>query len=165
MTDPTPPRASDRNLLFGILALQMDFIKQEALIAAMKHWVFDKAKPLGRILMDQGAMRSDQFELLEALVRKHLELHEDDPEKSLAALSSLGSARKHLEQIADAEVQVSLAHVAIAGRIEENDPFATRFRAGEDKDSCRRNPQYRNSRTSILHRAARRRPFLRRCAR
>jgi hypothetical protein len=36
MTDPTPSRpASDRNLLFGILALQLDFIGRDALIAAM----------------------------------------------------------------------------------------------------------------------------------
>jgi hypothetical protein len=37
---------SDRNLLFGILALQMDFISRDALIAAMNAWVLDKAKPL-----------------------------------------------------------------------------------------------------------------------
>ena len=41
---------ADRNLLFGILALQMDFIGRDALIAAMHAWVLDKAKPLGRIL-------------------------------------------------------------------------------------------------------------------
>ena len=29
----------DRNLLFGILALQMDFISREALVAAMNAWV------------------------------------------------------------------------------------------------------------------------------
>ena len=31
--------AADRNLLFGILALQMDFITRDALIAAMNAWV------------------------------------------------------------------------------------------------------------------------------
>src|SRR5262249_35564205 len=31
--------AADRNLLFGILALQMDFIRRDALIAAMNAWV------------------------------------------------------------------------------------------------------------------------------
>ena len=48
--------AADRNLLFGILALQMDFIGRDALIAAMHAWVLDKAKPLGDILVEQRAL-------------------------------------------------------------------------------------------------------------
>jgi hypothetical protein len=51
---PTPP-AADRNLLFGILALQLDFIDQAALLAAMRAWVFNKSKPLGAILAEQKA--------------------------------------------------------------------------------------------------------------
>ena len=39
---------TDRNLLFGILALQMDFVRRDALITAMHAWVLDKAKPLDR---------------------------------------------------------------------------------------------------------------------
>jgi hypothetical protein len=47
MSDSTPSRpGADRNLLFGILALQMDFIGRDALIAAMNAWVLDKSKPL-----------------------------------------------------------------------------------------------------------------------
>ena len=45
---------ADRNLLFGILALQMDFITRDALIAAMNAWVLDKAKSLAQILVDEG---------------------------------------------------------------------------------------------------------------
>jgi len=116
--------SADRNLLFGILALQMDFVTRDQLIAAMNAWVLDKAKPLGEILGRQGSLRGDARDLLEALVRKHLELHGDDAEKSLAALSSLGPAREELRQIADADVQASLAHVS-AARLEENDPHAT----------------------------------------
>ena len=41
-----PQSTADRNLLFGILALQMDFISREALIQAMHAWVLAKAKPL-----------------------------------------------------------------------------------------------------------------------
>src|SRR5262245_1143257 len=47
---------ADRNLLFGILALQMDFINRDQLIAAMNAWVLDKAQPLGQILCAQGAL-------------------------------------------------------------------------------------------------------------
>ena len=38
--------STDRNLLFGILALQMDFIDREQLVAAMNAWVLEKDKPL-----------------------------------------------------------------------------------------------------------------------
>src|SRR5467141_1058386 len=56
---PMAQHSSDRNLLFGILALQMDFISRDALVAAMNAWVLDKAKNLGQILLEQGALRSD----------------------------------------------------------------------------------------------------------
>ena len=49
-----PSPCADRNLLFGILALQMDFVSRDALIAAMNAWVLDKAKSLGAILQGQG---------------------------------------------------------------------------------------------------------------
>jgi len=95
--------AADRNLLFGILALQMDFITRDALIHAMHAWVLDKAKPLGQILQEQGALEPDSHQLLEALVQKHLLLHGNNAEKSLAAVSSVGSVRRDLEQIADGD--------------------------------------------------------------
>jgi tRNA A-37 threonylcarbamoyl transferase component Bud32 len=126
MPEPTPFRPSaDRNLLLGILALQMDFINREALIQAMHAWVLEKAKPLGQILQEQGALRADARALLEPLVDKHLELHGHDAEKSLASVSSIGSVRQELEQIADPDLQASLAHVS-AGRQADDDPWATR---------------------------------------
>jgi eukaryotic-like serine/threonine-protein kinase len=115
---------ADRNLLFGILALQMDFIGRDALVAAMNAWVLDKTKSLGQILLDQGALRPDTHAVLEALVQKHLELHDGDAAKSLAAVSSLGSARQALQEVADADVQASLAIVSRDRRAD--DPDATR---------------------------------------
>ena len=52
---PAASRAhSDRNLLFGIVALQMDLITRDQLVAAMNCWVLDKHKSLGAILVAQG---------------------------------------------------------------------------------------------------------------
>src|SRR5260370_34597296 len=119
MPAPDLPFAADRNLLFGILALQMDFIRRDALIAAMHAWVLDKAKPLGEILREQKVLGADEHALLEALVQKHLALHGNEPAKSLAALSSVGSARQELEQIADPELHASLAHVSAASQAAE----------------------------------------------
>ena len=116
---------SDRNLLFGILALQMDFISRDALVAAMHAWVLDKSKPLGRILQDQGALMGDTYALLEALVQKHLALHDNDAEQSLAAVSSAGQIRDDLRHIADADVQASLVHVAARPATPNREPAAT----------------------------------------
>jgi hypothetical protein len=74
----------------------MDFIARDQLVAAMSAWALDKRRPLGRILSDQGALTEARRTLLEALVQEHLRQHGDDPERSLAALSSLGPARRDL---------------------------------------------------------------------
>jgi serine/threonine protein kinase len=126
---------ADRNLLFGILALQMDFITRDALIAGMNAWVLAKNESLGQILLQQGGIAADSLALLEALVQKHLALHDDDPEKSLAALSSVKSVRHELEQVGDADVQASLAHVPNAARPQDDDPFATRVTVGTPTSS------------------------------
>jgi hypothetical protein len=79
-------------LLFGILALQMDFISREQLIAAMNAWVLDKGKPLGKLLLEQRSLGTAEYALLDALVQKHLERHGNDPQQSLAAVSSIQSS-------------------------------------------------------------------------
>jgi hypothetical protein len=109
-TSTTPP-AADRNLLFGILALQMDFISRDALIAAMHAWVLDKAKGLGQTLLAQSALVPERLALLEALVAEHLKVHHNDARHSLAALSSASSVRQELSSVADADLQASLSRV------------------------------------------------------
>jgi serine/threonine-protein kinase len=105
---------SDRNLLFGILALQMDFISRDALIRAMHAWVLEKAKPLGQVLLEQGALSAEARGGLERLVELHVGAHGGQPERSLAALRAPQTVRRELEQIADPELHASLAHVPAA---------------------------------------------------
>ncbi len=81
------PLEADRNLLFGVLALQMDFISREALVAAVTEWTRDRARPLDRILVSQGALSESRRGLLESLVSEHLRAHGDDPQQSLAAVN------------------------------------------------------------------------------
>ncbi|MBI1918338.1 MAG: serine/threonine protein kinase, partial [Planctomycetes bacterium] len=114
---------ADRNLLFGILALQMDFIARDALVAAMNAWVLDKGRSLGQVLRQQGALSEEHLILLEVMVQAHIKQHNNDPQQSLAAVSSIRSVRQDLQQVADADVQASLAHVS-ADR-SEFDPNAT----------------------------------------
>ncbi|MBX7105939.1 MAG: tetratricopeptide repeat protein [Gemmataceae bacterium] len=111
--------AADRNLLFGILAVQMDFITRDQLVAAMNAWVLDKGKPLGQVLVEQGALPAGKRQLLEPLVDQHVRDHSDDPQKSLASLSSASSISRMLQVIPDSDVQASLDCV---GRARAADP-------------------------------------------
>ena len=61
---------ADRNLLFGILALQLDFLSRDQLVAGMQAWVLDKHKPLGQILVEQQGLAGPNREALEVLATK-----------------------------------------------------------------------------------------------
>jgi eukaryotic-like serine/threonine-protein kinase len=98
---------ADRNLLFGILALQMEFITREALIAAMYAWFLDKCKPLGEVLVEQRALRDDQRAALDVLVELHVECHQGDPAKSLASVAD--DVTRSLAGLADPDIERSLA--------------------------------------------------------
>jgi tetratricopeptide (TPR) repeat protein/tRNA A-37 threonylcarbamoyl transferase component Bud32 len=117
-------RNAARNLLLGLLALQNNFIGREALLGAFAAWIADKTRPLGRILRDQGALDDARQALLEMLVGEHMKLHDDDPDKSLAALSSIGPVRRDFERVDDHDIQASLNLVGSAG-IGVDDPFKT----------------------------------------
>jgi hypothetical protein len=103
---PTPD--ADRNLLLGILALQMDFITRDGLVAAMNAWVLDKGKPLGHVLRDQGQMTPARLQLLEALVGEHLQAHDNDPRQSLAAVTQ-DAVKQALARVDDPVLQQSVA--------------------------------------------------------
>ncbi len=103
--------SADRNLLFAILAVQMDFITRDQLIAGLNAWVLAKTKPIGSILEEQGALLPANRRLLEPLVDAHVQAHGGDPEKSLAAVSLFSSLREQLRAVPDADVQATLSFV------------------------------------------------------
>jgi serine/threonine-protein kinase len=108
MSDCTPSQPSpDRNLLFGILALQMDFITRDALIAAMHDWVLNKAKPLGQLLVEQECLRPEQREALDALVNLHIERQGGKVEKSIAGVAD--DVKRSLAALDDPDIERSLA--------------------------------------------------------
>jgi serine/threonine-protein kinase len=106
--------SAKRDLLMGMLALQNNFIGRAQLLAAFNAWVEDKNQSLGALLLVHNALTPEHHALLEALTAAHLGQHDNDPDKSLAALSSAGSALEDLHKIADPEVQASIALVGTA---------------------------------------------------
>jgi hypothetical protein len=109
-----PPVDASRNLLFGLLALQNNFIDRDALLDAFTRWVHDRVHALGEILVERGALTPDEFALLDALVTKHVERFDNDPAKSLAALSSIGSVRHDLPPLPGSENQASPTSTRLA---------------------------------------------------
>src|SRR5579864_6736990 len=116
---------ADRNLLFGILAVQMNFVARDALIAAMHAWTLERSKPLGQILVEQQALSLARHDLLEQLVDEHLAAHGGDAEKSLAATDGLDAIRVELERVADLEIRATLDRVPGAAVATRHDPEAT----------------------------------------
>jgi eukaryotic-like serine/threonine-protein kinase len=111
------------NLLFGLLALQNNFIDRDTLLAAFNSWVTDKTHSIGQLLVERGVLDRNRHTMLEALVQEHLKQHGDNSEQSLAALSSIGSMRQDFEQLADSELTASVAYVSAA--CQPSDPDAT----------------------------------------
>ncbi|MCY2987587.1 MAG: serine/threonine-protein kinase [Planctomycetota bacterium] len=78
--------SSDRNLLFGILALQMEFVTRDQLVAAMHAWMLDKSQSLGEVFVRQQVLTEHRRRLLNELVQEHIAQHENDLEQSLTAV-------------------------------------------------------------------------------
>jgi tRNA A-37 threonylcarbamoyl transferase component Bud32 len=99
---------TDRNLLAGILALQMDFIDRDQLVVAMNAWVIDKQQHLEQLLVQQGAIDQETHGLLTALVTRHLKQHDGDTEKSLVALPKWKEVEDSLQQFSDVDIHATL---------------------------------------------------------
>ena len=106
-----PQQAADRNLLFGILALQMNFISSDTLITAMHAWVLDKQKPLGQILLAQGKLSRGQLHALEALIAEHMKVQVDDHENSFQSCIPVHSLAKLFASIEDPDVRTSVSKI------------------------------------------------------
>ena len=100
---------TDRNLLYGILALQMGFITKDALIAGMEAWVSARWKPLDHLLIEQRTLSPDDHPLIEQVVRHLLEKH--DPRTCLTVFDPdlMGPLRDRLQRIGDPELLDSIA--------------------------------------------------------
>jgi WD40 repeat protein/tRNA A-37 threonylcarbamoyl transferase component Bud32 len=117
--------AADRDLLFGLLALQNGLINQGQLVAAFQAWTLDKSRNLAVHLEARGDLTAATRALLESLAAVHLAAHGGDAEKSLAATAGLGALRGELERVADPEIRATLDRVPDAAAATRHDPDAT----------------------------------------
>ena len=102
---------ADRNLLFGLLALQNGLIDQDQLVAAFRAWSRDKGRQIADYLVARGDLDADQRSVVEAMVGLHLKKHGGSTEKSLAAIPAGRSTRESLAALGDPDIEATLAHV------------------------------------------------------
>ena len=111
-----PVSNPDRNLLFGLLALQNDFVSREDLLVAASVWLQDKSQLLDQILLDRKLLDEDEHSLLSQLVRKHLQRHDGDPQKSLGAVNPVDAlVHRQLGKLGDEEIGKSLGLGTVPG--------------------------------------------------
>jgi tetratricopeptide (TPR) repeat protein len=124
---------NDPNLLFAVLALQMAFVKEEDLLAAMTAWARDQSARLSDILVDRHALNPKRRALIEAMVQEQLEEHDGDVGQSLGSLGSAKPLREMISRIVDAELQATLTDALDSAPTEAKNfaspdhPSGTRF--------------------------------------
>lgn len=80
--------AASRNLLFGMLALQMGFCRNDQLVRALDDWMQYRSLPLGEVLVKLGILTPKRRELLVQAVDEYLAEHGPCPELSVAEVQT-----------------------------------------------------------------------------
>src|SRR5262249_41345047 len=128
--DAAPPAATcgepdtERDLLFGILAVQMGLLSLEALARGMQARARDQSRTMGQILVGRGALSGPQRDLLETRVREHLAAPGEAPTKSFAAVGATGTMPEGRDRIPGDDLH-TVPGVRIAGA-GAGDPRAAR---------------------------------------
>jgi WD40 repeat protein/serine/threonine protein kinase len=104
-------QAGSRELLFGILALQMNFIDRDVLAAALGDWARDRRRPLAEILRQRQALDRAACELIEASVQKHLKEHEEDAAQTLDAIRFVSPLPEELRRLPDPALAATLSRM------------------------------------------------------
>ncbi|MGI8977615.1 MAG: protein kinase domain-containing protein [Pirellulaceae bacterium] len=119
MSQPVNNSDADRNLLLGILAMQVNFIDHVTLLSAMNAWAADKKKTLGQVLIEQQKLTPGQLDALDALREQQLKLHGGSAELSLHAVQSVSLESTDLISIHDYDVQTSVAKLGFKTTVDE----------------------------------------------
>jgi serine/threonine-protein kinase len=107
-----PPPAADRNLLFGVLALQADLLDAARFAEACSAWAARKDTPLADLLVERRWLTDEQRAAVEVLLATNLHRHGGDAIAGLRQALSTPALRGALESVADPDVRQSLADVA-----------------------------------------------------
>jgi hypothetical protein len=89
MSQPKPaaPMDTDRNLLFGVLALQSAFIDNDQFAEVCAAWATRKHSPVAELLRERDWITGEEQQQIERGVERHLKRHGGDVRKSLGAVA------------------------------------------------------------------------------
>jgi hypothetical protein len=102
------PIDTDRNLLFGVLALQADLLSGDGFVEACTLWASHKEAPLADLLVRRGWLTPEDRADVERLLERKLKKHRGDVKASLAEVTT-DAVRQSLAGVADPDVRQSLA--------------------------------------------------------
>jgi eukaryotic-like serine/threonine-protein kinase len=103
---------AQRNLLFGMFALQIGSVTAEQLVAALEAWSKCRPRPLAAILREQGLLSDETHSVLQRMLEKHLALHENRLGPSLSAVTLAGCLRDELLRVADEELKAAVLRLS-----------------------------------------------------
>jgi tetratricopeptide (TPR) repeat protein len=96
--------AVDRNLLFGVLAVQLGFVARERLIEATRRWVINKDQPLSEVFIRQGVISRAESQVIDSVVEKQLQRSVDARER-LEQLPEFAELRDMLKILGNTELR------------------------------------------------------------
>jgi len=111
--------STDRIVLFGALARQMNFISQEQLLAAMQAWVQEKSRSVADILVEQKSLDREGAALLDHLTHAFAKKHGNDTGKCLASLASTQDLQRELGQFLNPDYCSTLSETLVKGAPEK----------------------------------------------
>ncbi len=106
---------TDRNLLFGLIAMQSDLIEMRQFVDACTLWGSRKDSSLADILIEQGWLADEDRQHVDYLLKRRMQKHGEDAKKSLAGMPD--SVRSALEGLGDGAIRASLSGVSRDPRI------------------------------------------------
>jgi serine/threonine-protein kinase len=102
-----PSHDTDRNLLFGVLALQADLLDAAQFAEACSAWAGHKGRPLADLLIERGWLSPTDRDDIERLLERKLKKHSGDVRGTLDAVAN-GSVRQTLAHLENTDLKRSL---------------------------------------------------------
>ena len=122
--------STDRNLLFGVLAVQLDFVSRDDLVSVTGRWMQDQDQSLSDLLVEQGLLSAEESKLIDNVVQQHLARNNDDPKQTLESIEVFQALRSTLESMPDAEATRNTEYETVAAA--SSDPYSTQMPPEEE---------------------------------
>jgi eukaryotic-like serine/threonine-protein kinase len=109
MPDPKSSHPdTDYQLLFGVLALQLELIDAPQFADACAGWATRKQVPLAELLVERGWLTADDRHEVQRLLERKLKKHGGDARKSLGVVAD-GSVRDIIRSVDAPELVMALS--------------------------------------------------------